>query len=166
MACYLIHYADTFPFPSNKLLQFWIKYDQPNSVLLPFYVALAWPLSAEVLYLRPFQDLTRILITVFALLVSACIWMDENTFPAFGHILLHTKKELGYIHLLPKKQTLAVMEERVGYNHAWSYDYHSELVWLLTDYVSSFGKKNLCGQGKLLQFFWWKKHWQAIIRNY
>ena len=52
----------------------------------------AWLLS-EVLYLRPFfQDLTRILITVFAL-VSIRIWMDENTFPAFGHILLHIPRK-------------------------------------------------------------------------
>ena len=55
-------------------------------------MASAWLLS-KVLYLRPFfQDLTRILITVFAL-VSIRIWMDENTFPAFGYILLHIPRK-------------------------------------------------------------------------
>ena len=62
-----------------------IKKFQPQLYSL---MASAWLLS-KVLYLRPFfQDLTRILITIFAL-VSIRIWMDENTFPAFGYILLH-----------------------------------------------------------------------------
>ena len=94
LACYLKRNADIFLpnmyLKSNIFFRIQsIKKFQPQLYSL---MASAWLLS-KVLYLRPFfQDLTRILITVFAL-VSIRIWMDENTFPAFGYILLHIPRK-------------------------------------------------------------------------
>ena len=90
LACYyLIMRIFSISLKLNTFLRKVSNIFNPHST--PWWL-LAWLLS-EVLYLRPFfQDLTRILITVFAL-VSIRIWMDENTFPAFGYILLHIPRK-------------------------------------------------------------------------